>query len=98
MRRTAFPLPATWDRSGLEAIGFDGFVQLEEMELGDVPQEHGVYVVLRPYTDRPYTFRADSPLRAYTVEELEKRWVAGAPIVYIGKAGSVKGLRERLRP
>lgn len=98
VRRTDFPLPDTWDRGGLEAVGFEGFVPLLNMELSRVPPRHGVYVVLRPYPERPHLFSEESPLTPYAVRELEQRWIPGAPVVYIGKAGSKKGLQERLRP
>lgn len=68
------------------------------MDLSNVPKRHGVYIVLRPHPERPYSFAAESPLRPYAVIDLEARWVANAPVVYIGKAGSVEGLQERLRP
>lgn len=98
MRRTDFPFPATWDKEGLEAAGFRGFRRLVHLSLTDVTENHGVYVVLRPYADAPYTFLDRNPLGAYTLDELERRWIPSAPIVYIGKAGGARGLKQRIRP
>lgn len=67
------------------------------MNTSDIPGQHGIYVVLRPYPDAPYVFAEKNPLGAYTLDDLQRRWLAGAPIVYIGKAGSMGGLRERIR-
>lgn len=98
MRRTDFPLPSSWDRAGLEAIGFTGFVPLVGMDRKVITKEKGVYVLLRPDSDAPYRILEQSPLVAYGVEELERRWVRSAHVVYIGKAGGNEGLRERLSP
>lgn len=98
MRRTDFPFPAAWDRSGLEALGFGGFRPLVNATTDDIPKGRGVYVVLRPDPGAPYTFLEENPLGAYALSDLEGRWVEGAPIVYIGKAGGVGGLNKRIRP
>ena len=101
MRRTNFPLPTSWDRKGLAAVGFEGFVPLVRLAMKDVTPEKGIYVVLRPNANAPYTLLDHSPLDRYTLEDLERRWILGAPIVYIGKAGtptSKGGLKSRLSP
>lgn len=94
------PIVATWNRSGLKAAGFDGFVQLRTVNLASVPLGHGVYVVLRP-VDLQARFLEKSlgpKLRAYDLDELESRWISQAETVYIGKAGGRRGLRGRLTP
>jgi hypothetical protein len=101
MRRTNFPLPTSWDRIGLAAVGFEGFVPLVRLAMKTVTPEKGIYVVLRPNADAPYTLMDHSPLDRYPLEELERRWILGAPVVYIGKAGtptSKGGLKTRLSP
>ncbi|WP_308465635.1 IS110 family transposase [Rathayibacter soli] len=101
MRRTNFPLPTSWDRKGLAAAGFEGFVPLVGLVMKEVTPEKGIYAVLRPNSDAPYTLLEHSPLDRYTLEDLERRWIPGAPIVYIGKAGSPTskgGLKSRLNP
>lgn len=103
VRRTDHPLPSAWDRSGLEALGFTGFVPLVGLNPRGVPQGHGVYVVLRPDIERPHTLLEENPvrrarLRKYTLDDLNRRWVAGTPVVYIGKAMGQEGLRGRLKP
>jgi len=62
-----------------------------------------VYIVLRPDAELPHDFLDENPvkrarLRVYTPEDLSRRWVAGASVVYIGKAMGSEGLRDRLRP
>lgn len=54
--------------------------------------------MLRPYPDATHRFGEKNPLGAHTLDDLERKWIAGAPIVYIGKAGSMGGLKERIRP
>lgn len=96
---TTLQLPGAWDRAGLEAVGFMGFIPFAALAAAQVPSERGVYVVLRTATTTPVileatTARAGSP---YTLDDLTARWVAGTPVVYIGKAQPVGGLRKRLR-
>lgn len=98
VKRTALPLPRSWDRAGLEAVGFSGFVPFASLAGTPVPSEPGIYVVLRTATTTPTlleltTARAGA---AYPLADLESRWVTGTPVVYIGKAQPVGGLRKRL--
>ena len=93
--------PMTWDRTGLEAVGLDGFVPLVGLNPADVPREHGIYVVLRADDAEEHRLRAEIPIlgRAkYTVENLAMRWIEGSSVVYIGKAAGRDGLRARLKP
>ncbi|MEU0086338.1 hypothetical protein [Streptomyces sp. NPDC006274] len=84
---------------GLEARGFSGFIPFEKLPGSHVPQEGGVYVVLRPSVGPP-RFLTTSPAgwrrqRDPSVprERLALEWVDGAHVVYIGKA--VTGARAR---
>ena len=82
-------------------MGFEGFVPLVGLTVKAVTPEKGIYVVLRPNADAPYTLSGHSPLDRYTLEDLERRWILGTPVVYIGKAGtptSKGGLKTRLGP
>jgi len=98
----------------LRADGFGGFCTFQE--LGDcrlecVPADTGgigVYVVVRPDARAPgflskstgstLTRRGDPSV---PVEELAAKWVDGAQVIYIGKAGSPQNpwetLAERIR-
>ncbi len=99
---TATETPTTWDRTGIEALGFEGFTKLTQLRAGDVPEKHGIYVVLRPGSEAP-VFQADNPVKRprqklYSVEYLTDYWVENTPVVYIGKAAGAAGLRDRLKP
>lgn len=94
------PFITAWNRPGLEAAGFDGFVPLRTLTLAGVPLSHGVYVVSRPVDLQPRFLKRShgQRLRAYDLDQLESRWVSQAETVYIGKAGGRRGLRGRLAP
>ncbi|GAA4742345.1 hypothetical protein GCM10025783_12150 [Amnibacterium soli] len=95
-----------WSRRALEEGGFQGFVPFAELAGADVPLAPGVYAVLRT-SGEPPRFASTSPAGrfkqkdpAVAVEVLEKRWVDGPEVLYIGKAttGSAgrRGLQKRL--
>jgi hypothetical protein len=79
----------------LQAIGFSGFRtigELRETRLTTVPEEPGVYVVVRPRQFSP-VFLAESPAGdfkgrdpAIPVEELRRGWTDESPVLYIGKS------------
>ncbi|WP_159599081.1 hypothetical protein [Agromyces humi] len=103
VRRTDYLFPETWDRDGLKARGFEGFVPLVGLDARSVPKEHGIYMVLLPDASLQHTFTLDNPvkrarLKKYSIEELDRRWVADTPVLYIGKAMGKEGLRDRLKP
>ncbi len=96
----------TWTTGDLATAGFTGFVRLAELPASRVPPGPGVYVVVRQ-CDRDPTFLPESPAVRFkgrdpsvSRERLEAEWVAGAEVVYIGKAAGGargrRGLRKRL--
>lgn len=92
---TVFPYPPTWDRAGLEAVGFTGFVTFAELRIPhhlELPKQRGIYAVVRSSPSKRI-FTVDSPAKGnpYDVDELARRWVSESPIVYIGKADPKKG-------
>ncbi|WP_267238560.1 hypothetical protein [Pseudoclavibacter sp. VKM Ac-2867] len=93
-RRTEFPLPDAWTRDALVRTGFEGFVPLIGLSGRDLPLGRGIYVVLRSDPLPAPLFLDESLLRAYAIGDLERRWIDGAEVLYIGKAE--RGLRDRL--
>lgn len=89
-----------FSRQSLEGAGFRGFVTFDALEPSTISPEPGVYVVLRHADSRPTLlevsvgghFKGRNP--SVPVQVLDKRWVDGASVLYIGKATS---LRTRLR-
>lgn len=97
------PVPATFQRAGLEAVGFVGWRSWRDLRatsLREVPAEAGCYVVYRGSSDSPAFLEANPGGRfkgrdpTVPIDLLEAKWLAGANTVYVGKAGS---LRSRLR-
>ena len=68
----------------------------------EVPTGHGVYVVRRVSLAAPVFlktsaagwFKGIDP--SYPLADVERNWVPHASVVYIGKAGGGRGLRQRL--
>lgn len=94
----------------LEAAGFSGFVRVADLKNPGgcilIPDRMGVYVVVREDTDIPAFlaqgtggfFKGQDP--ALPLEEMVRKWVSGAQVVYIGKAGgssSKATLHSRLK-
>ena len=89
----------------LRGLGFRGFrsvSHLERTKCLELPVERGVYVVIRDSDEPPVFlacsvagwFRRQDPSAA--VDVLEGKWVAGARVLYFGRAGG-PGVRARLQ-
>jgi hypothetical protein len=92
-------------REFLRAQGFVGFLragQLHDRRCEGVPNERGVYAILRD-SPSPPVFMARSTAPIYRgvdpsrpIEELEARWVSGAEVLYFGRARG-PGVRSLLK-
>ncbi|MCL6421955.1 hypothetical protein Bequi_00900 [Brachybacterium sp. JHP9] len=103
-------MTSTWTRAGLTRIGFRGFVPFADLltvPVEALPNVDGVYVVIRDSNDPPvfleHSIAGHFKGRDPTVTDLsalERAWVSGAHVLYIGKAAIGKagrrGLRKRL--
>lgn len=98
-------VPGRWSRSGLEKVGFEGFVTFRELKAVKPPQEPGVYIVLRPGDEPPgFLERTVAGSRAGIDQSvptslLSAKWVPGAEVIYIGRSERRKNgnaLRSRL--
>lgn len=95
------------DKQKLIEQGFEGFKTVRDLMMScrDIPKEMGVYVVLREKDEGPKILEKrpfdclEKRYPSYSKTELEKEWVEGTHIVYIGKAGGSgqkTGLHKRL--
>lgn len=86
--------------------GFGGFVPIFALQRSlccEVPDRHGVYLVLRLSRSAPRFcaestggyFKGKNP--AVNVDLLEEKWLMNALVLYIGKAGPGRTLRNRLK-
>ena len=94
-----FPIPATWDRAGLEAVGFEGFVPLVDMDVSALPAQRGVYIVFRPETAVNPVFLDENPItrrKPYAPDKLSGKWLQTHTVLYIGKADAIDGIFGRL--
>jgi len=91
---------------GVSLAGFEPPVTiavLHRRACSQVPTNPGLYVVMRESRRRPRFlahgtggwFQNMDP--DYPIAEVDASWVAGAKIVYIGKAAGRHGLQQRLR-
>jgi hypothetical protein len=95
-----------WDKEGLTARGFRGFLRFAELSAADVPKPAGVYVVYRDSPEPPNFrevssggwFKGRDPSVSPAV--LVAAWVPGANVLNIGKAtpgaDGRRGLSKRL--
>lgn len=92
-------VPISWDRRGLRAVGFQGFMPFSQLAGDAVPLLPGVYVVLRT-ASAPVQLLEQTAARsgaAYPLADLTARWIDATPVIYIGKAQARSGgLRTRL--
>ena len=96
------------NESELKANGFSGFIAVSELQKNkcrDVPNNKGIYLVIRMITSEPKFlkistggyFKGRNP--SVSISRLRKKWVDTAKVLYIGKAGSMVGdanLKNRL--
>lgn len=85
-----------------EKLGFEGFKPVSELmdSVDVVPDRKGIYMVLRVATAVPVFvekgtggfFKGKNPNVA--VQKLEKNWIEGEPVLYIGKAGGTKKKKD----
>ena len=88
-------VPDTFDRAGLEAAGFTGFVSFASLGAAAVPRVPGVYAVVRETHDPPRfldrstggRFKGRDP--TVPTEVLAAKWVDRAMVMYFGKAGDL---------
>lgn len=96
------------NRSTLEKLNFTGYFPIEQLRknIQLIPDQPGVYVLITPNPSQKRFlekgsggyFKGKEP--NISLFALEKEWVQGAEIVYIGKAGgssSKSTLRKRLK-
>lgn len=93
-------------RANSKLRGFQGFLPLSlvRSRLPEIPAEFGVYVVVRSDKSAPEFLAKSEAGRfknldpAYSVDVLRQKWVPGANILYVGKAGPAPGrtLRKRV--
>jgi hypothetical protein len=93
---------------GLRQLGFGGFITVQqfwENGTSSIPDQPGVYAVLRNSSEIPEflptsvggRFKDKDP--TVTIDILHKHWVDGAEVLYLGKAGGQKSrstLKERI--
>lgn len=96
-----------FDEDGLTAEGFIGFRSFAELAVGEIPQAPGIYAVLIPegfvprflVTNAGGHFKGKDP--SVAEDTLTAKWVSGADVLYIGKAGAgstgKRGLRKRIQ-
>jgi hypothetical protein len=92
-----------WTQRGFEGLGFKGWTTFGELTRDELPDEHGVYVVLVEPSNVLPAFLVDSVGRPHKkkaltveVEKLERAWQSGSEVLYLGKAGGARGLHDRL--
>ncbi|MCL3862950.1 hypothetical protein [Actinotalea sp. K2] len=98
------PEPARrgWSVEQLTGQGFCGWVTFADLPAAAIPDVAGVYLVAHPVPETVEFLASTSAAfrggrdPVVPVERLRERWVAGTPVLYIGKAAGREGLRQRL--
>lgn len=95
-----------WSREALAEGGFTGFVRVGEVDVDAVPQAPGVYALVRTAEQRPVFMRESSGGRfrgknpALEPAVLERSWIEGPEVLYVGKATASgagrRGLQKRV--
>jgi hypothetical protein len=92
-----------WSVSTFRSVGFSGFVLFNDLPTAEVPARPGVYVVFCEGNDSP-TFFESSPAGWFKgrnptadMNKLAGAWIAEVPVVYIGKAGSLRMRLDQYR-
>lgn len=91
---------------GIDLNKFSALVsikKLQESNCAEVPSAKGVYLVIGEKFERPEFlkkseggwFKGKNP--SCPIKFLEEKWVKSAKVLYVGKASSQKGLKQRLR-
>ncbi|MDN4645821.1 hypothetical protein [Arthrobacter sp. PsM3] len=95
------------NRQSLKEDGFTGFRPLADLDINRIPQRPGIFAVLQPEGFRPQ-FLAKSTAGIFKKkdptlkpEALKAKWVDGADVLYVGKAGpgskGNRGLRRQIQ-
>jgi hypothetical protein len=103
VRLNAMPI----NKQSLMEDGFAGFRTLAQLEINRIPQGTGIFAVLQPEGFEP-RFLARSTAGRFKKKEpslpeaaLAAEWVAGAEMLYVGKAGpgskGNRGLRRQIQ-
>ena len=85
--------------------GFQGFISITDLQTSkcsDVPNEPGVYIILAPEKFEAHFllesmgghFKNKNP--TVCIECLKKKWIEDTRVLYIGKVGPKRTLRQRL--
>lgn len=87
------PSSLEFTRAGLATIGFTGWILARDLVRDDVPKGvQGVYLAVRDLSTPPRFLRTSTAGEhkrrdpTIPVTELEKAWIPGTGVVYIGKA------------
>lgn len=93
---------------GLKQNGFTGFVSIQELwnqGCSTIPRQPGIYAILRDSNDPPEFLTVntsgndDKKDPTVAIDDLKKKWVNGAEVLYFGKVGgenSQRTLRDRI--
>ena len=100
------------NRQSLKQDGFTGFRPIGELDINRIPQKPGIFAVLRPDAGAPGTagpqFLAKSTAGVFKKKDptlkpdaLAAKWIDGADVLYVGKAGpgskGNRGLRRQIQ-